>query len=201
MRLPGWWSHTSTNWVAENIQGESYSSYGQSTIEIMRKKDNQPRLFDGERIRRNRRPYKKVCRSKNDITPHLRFLKTYRMLADSNDGKVKIKELQDKFRIGHFARSAMPVDILTINEAEINEAYAKAWRKSLFDYYNDCDRLQRTETYTPTSPIIMSVPVKAEPSLADVLAEIESATQSFITEMENKINTFKTLLTTKTTSL
>ena len=123
------------------------------------------------------------------------------MLADSNDGKVKIKELQDKFRIGHFARSAMPVDILTINEAEINEAYAKAWRKSLFDYYNDCDRLQRTETYTPTSPIIMSVPVKAEPSLADVLAEIESATQSFITSMEEKINTFKSLLTTKTTSL
>lgn len=167
----------------------------------MRKKDNQPRLFDGERIRRNRRPYKKVCRSKDDITPHLRFLKTYRMLADSNDGKVKIKELQDKFRIGHFARSAMPVDILTINEAEINEAYAKAWRKSLFDYYNDCDRLQRTETYTPTAPIIMSVPVKAEQSLADVLAEIESATHSFITEMENKINTFKSLLTTKTTSL
>lgn len=169
----------------------------------MRKKDNQPRLFDGERIRRNRRPYKKVCRSKDDITPHLRFLKTYRMLADSNDGKVKIKELQDKFRIGHFARSAMPVDILTINEADINEAYAKAWRKSLFDYYNDCDRLQRTETYTPTEPIIvMPQPVAdATPSLADVLAEIESATHSFITEMENKINTFKSLLTTKTSQL
>lgn len=168
----------------------------------MRKKDNQPRLFDGERIRRNRRPYKKVCRSKDDITPHLRFLKTYRMLADSNDGKVKIKELQDKFRIGHFARSAMPVDILTINEADINEAYAKAWRKSLFDYYNDCDRLQRTETYTPTEPIIvMPQPVKEDPSLADVLADIETATHSFITKMEEEINNFKTLLTTKTTSL
>ena len=169
----------------------------------MRKKDNQPRLFDGERIRRNRRPYKKVCRSKDDITPHLRFLKTYRMLADSNDGKVKIKELQDKFRIGHFARSAMPVDILTINEADINEAYARAWRKSLFDYYNDCDRLRRTDTYTPTEPIIV-MPEKgadATPSLADVLAEIESATHSFITEMENKINTFKALLTTKTSQL
>ena len=165
----------------------------------MKKKDNQPRLFDGERIRRNRRPYKKVCRSKSDITPHLRFLKTYRMLADSNDGKVKIKELQDKFRIGHFARSAMPVDILTINEADINEEYAKAWRKSLFDYYNDCDRLQRTETYTPTEPIIMTPqPVAdATPSLADVLADIEQAAQTFISQMENEINRFKTLLTTK----
>lgn len=87
-------------------------------------------------------------------------------------------------------------------KADINEAYAKAWRKSLFDYYNDCDRLQRTETYTPTEPIIvMPQPVKEEPSLADVLAEIESATHSFITEMENKINTFKTLLTTKTSQL
>lgn len=125
------------------------------------------------------------------------------MLADSNDGKVKIKELQDKFRIGHFARSAMPVDILTIDEAEINEEYAKAWRKSLFDYYNDCDRLQRTETYTPTEPIIvMPQPVAdATPSLADVLADIESATHSFITEMENEIRKFKSLLTTKTTSL
>jgi hypothetical protein len=169
----------------------------------MRKKDNQPRLFDGERIRRNRRPYKKVCRSKDDITPHLRFLKTYRMLADSNDGKVKIKELQDKFRIGHFARSAMPVDILTINEADINEEYAKTWRKSLFDYYNDCDRLQRTETYTPTEPIIVMPEKVADttPSLADVLAEIESATHSFITEMENEISKFKSLLTTKTSQL
>lgn len=119
------------------------------------------------------------------------------MIADTNDGNVKIKELQDKFHIGHFARVALPVDILTINEAEINEAYARAWCKSLFDYYNDCDRLQRTETYTPTAPIVMSAPVKAEPSLADVLADIEQATHSFITEMENKINTFKTLLTTK----
>lgn len=162
----------------------------------MRKKDNQPQLFDGERIRRNRRPYKKVCRSKNDITPHLRFLKTYRMLADSNDGKVKIKELQDKFRIGHFARSAMPVDILTINEADINEAYAKAWRKSLFDYYNDCDRLQRTETYTPTEPIIvMPQPVAdATPSLADVLEDIYKITTEFINKITIKITNIQNII-------
>lgn len=169
----------------------------------MRKKDNQPRLFDGERIRRNRRTYKRVTRAKDDITPHLRFLKTYRMIADSNDGKVKIKELQDKFRIGHFARSAMPVDILTIDESKINQAYAETWRKSLFDYYNDCDRLQRTETYTPTEPIIV-MPEKvadATPNLADILADIEQATHSFITKMEEEINTFKSLLTTKTTQL
>lgn len=162
----------------------------------MRKKDNQPRLFDGERIRRNRRPYKKVCRTKNDITPHLRFLKTYRMIADSNDGKVKIKELQDKFRIGHFARSAMPVDILTINEADINEAYAKAWKKSLFDYYNDCDRLQRTETYTPTEPIIV-MPEKvadATPSLADVLEDIYKITTEFINKITIKITNIQNII-------
>lgn len=166
----------------------------------MSKKDNQPRLFDGERIRRNRRPYKKVSRSKSDITPHLRFLRTYRMLADTNDGKVKIKELQDRYHIGHFARSAMPVDILTINEADINEAYAESWRKSLYDYYNDCDRMQKCVTYTQTDPIVV-MPDKPVKSLADTLADIESATQAFISKMEQEINQFKTLLITKTTSL
>ena len=63
----------------------------------MSKKDSQPRLFDGERIRRNRRTYKRVSRSKDDIVPFVRFLRTYRMIADSNDGKVKIKELQDNY--------------------------------------------------------------------------------------------------------
>ena len=65
----------------------------------------------------------------------------------------------------------------------------------------DGERIRRTETYTPTAPIVMSVPVKAEPSLADILADIEQVTHSFITEMENEISKFKTLLTTKTSQL
>ena len=162
----------------------------------MSKKDNQPRLFDGERIRRNRRPYKRVSRSKDDIVPFVRFLRTYRMIADSNDGKVKIKELQDKFRIGHFARSAMPADILTIDEERINAEYAEAWRSSLYHYYKDCDRLEKhTEYIYPEPIIVMAQPAK--PSLAEVLEDIYKLTTDFIAKITNQITDIQNIINSK----
>ena len=159
----------------------------------MSKKDNQPRLFDGERIRRNRRPYKRVNRAKDDIVPFVRFLRTYRMIADSNDGKVKIKELQDKFRIGHFARSAMPVDILTIDEEKINADYAEAWRKSLYNYYKDCDRMGKYVEYTYPEPIIvMQEPSK--PSLAELMEDLNKIGSQFIATITDKILEIQTII-------
>ena len=166
----------------------------------MSKKDNQPRLFDGERIRRNRRPYKRVSRSKDDIAPFVRFLRTYRMIADANDGKVKIKELQDKFRIGHFARSAMPADILTIDEVKINADYAEAWRKSLYNYYKDCDRLCKGIEYTYPEPIIvMQEPSK--PSLAELMEDLNKIGSQFIATITNKILEIQNIINFQNQSL
>jgi hypothetical protein len=161
----------------------------------MRDKEKQPRLFEAEKVVRNRKPFKRVSRSKNDITPFVRFLKTYRMIADSNNGKVKIKELQDKFRIGHFARAAMPSDILTIPESLINEEYAETWRKTqLSSYYNECDRKSREYDDTPLAPVVEVPHQEPTPSLSELLAEIERATKAFISDMEREIKKAKALL-------
>lgn len=161
----------------------------------MRDKEKQPRLFEAEKVVRNRKPFKRVSRSKNDITPFVRFLKTYRMIADSNNGKVKIKELQDKFRIGHFARAAMPSDILTIPESLINEEYAETWRKTqLSSYYNECDRKSREYDDTPLAPVVEVQPVEVEATpqgsdprpLKEILDELKA---ELISTIDNKFAT------------
>lgn len=157
-------------------------------------KEKQPRLFEAEKVLRNRKPFNRVRRSTKDIAPFVRFLKTYRMIADNNNGKVKIKELQDKFRIGHFARSAMPDDILTIDEALINEPYAEEWRRTrLTSYYNDCDRHSRVDEVAEAQPVeVKEIP--AQKSLADILADIEQLAQSYIASALKEIQKAKTLL-------
>ena len=163
----------------------------------MSKKDyQQPRLFDVCKITRNRRTYKRVKRSLTDNTAHLRFLRTYRMIADSNNGKVKIKELQDKFRIGHFARKALPGDLLTIDEALINETYAENWKSTLCEYYNDCDRQGKGIDFLPVDPIIvMPEEVKtSEPCVLDILANIKRLADEFIAKATQELEQAKSLL-------
>ena len=163
---------------------------------MSRKDYQQPRLFDGCKITRNRRTYKRVKRSLTDNTAHLRFLRTYRMIADSNNGKVKIKELQDKFRIGHFARKALPSDLLTIDEALITEDYAEAWKSSLYDYYKDCDRQGQGVDFMPAEPIIV-MPEEvnpSEPCVLDILTEIKRLADDFIANATNQLERAKALL-------
>lgn len=149
-------------------------------------KDNQPRLFDVAKVTRSRKTYKRVKRSQGDITPYVRFLRTYRMLADTNNGKVKLKRLQDQFHIGHFARTALPTDLMLVDERLINEDYATEWRARLYNYYKDCDRQgERTET-KPVEPIIViPEPVASITTLEDVFAELENAKKQFDTIVEN----------------
>lgn len=156
----------------------------------------QPTLFDIEKERRTRRPYKRVRRSNNDLSPHLRFLRTYRMMADANNGKVKIKELQDKFRIGHFPRKALPIDLLTIDEALINEAYAAKWRVQLNDYYQNCGRRPRTEDIPTLQAEVVVMPpttaqvVNDDRNIFAAMNEQWCKLKNDIDEMLNKLKQF-----------
>ena len=97
------------------------------------------------------------------------------------------------FRIGHFARSAMPADILTIDEGRINAEYAEAWRSSLYHYYKDCDRLEKHTEYVYPEPIIvMAQPAK--PSLAEVLEDIYKLTTDFIAKITNQITDIQNII-------
>lgn len=150
----------------------------------------QPTLFDIDKERRTRRPYKRVRRSNSDLSQHLRFLRTYRMIADANGGKVKIKELQDKFHIGHFPRKALPVDLLTIDEGIITEAYAAKWRVRLNDYYQNCGRRPRTNTNTLQAEVEVIQPTE-QVSIGAIYASIKRLTDDFIADMATEINKLK----------
>lgn len=156
-------------------------------------------IFDEiERKGQHRRHHNKVGRKRGDYTAYWHFLIQYK-LNQINGKKVSIYKLQSQFNICRFKQGLMPDDIDTIAIEDITYEYAHKWFKEKIDPYLKAGRIKskskRIANATP-QPV-----ADATPSLADVLAEIESATHSFITEMENKINTFKSLLTTKTSQL
>lgn len=159
----------------------------------------QTTLFDViERKDQHRRHHNRVCHKRGDYTAYWHFLIQYK-LNQINGKRVSIFKLQSQFNICRFKVALMPDDIDTIAIEDITYEYACKWYKDKIDPYLRASRIKSKNKKLANAT---SQPVAdATPSLADVLAEIESATHSFITEMENKINTFKTLLTTKTTSL
>ena len=159
----------------------------------------QTTLFDEiERKGQHRRSHNRVCHKRGDYTAYWHFLIQYK-LNQINGKRVSIFKLQSQFNICRFKVALMPDDIDTIAIEDITYEYACKWYKDKIDPY-----LRASQIKSKNKKLANATPqpvADATPSLADVLAEIESATHSFITEMENKINTFKTLLTTKTTSL
>lgn len=159
----------------------------------------QATLFDAiERKEQHRRHHNRVCHKRGDYTAYWLFLIKYKVNL-INGKKVSIYKLQSQFNICRFKLDLMPDDIGTIAREGITYEYAHKWFKEKIDPYLKAGRIKsKNKKLANATPQPVA---DATPSLADVLAEIESATHSFITEMENKINTFKTLLTTKTTSL
>lgn len=159
----------------------------------------QTTLFDEiEREGQHRRRHNRVCHKRGDYTAYYHFLIQYKLNL-INGKRVSIFKLQSQFNICRFKVALMPDDIDTIAIEDITYEYACKWYKDKIDPYLRASRIKsKNKELANATPQPVA---DATPSLADVLAEIESATHSFITEMENKINTFKTLLTTKTTSL
>ena len=159
----------------------------------------QATLFDEiERKGQHRRHHNKVGHKRGDYTAYWHFLMQYK-LNQINGKKEPITHLQKQFNIGRFKLDLMPDDIDTIAIDGISYEYAHKWYKEKLDPYFKAGRIKsKNKKLANATPQPVA---DAAPSLADVLAEIESATHSFITEMENKINTFKSLLTTKTSQL
>ena len=151
-------------------------------------------IFDEiERKDQHRRRHNRVCHKRGDYTAYYHFLIQYKLNL-INGKRVSIFKLQSQFNICRFKVALMPDDIDTIAIEDITYEYACKWYKDKIDPYLRASRIKsKNKNLANTTP----QPVKAAPSLADVLAEIESATQTFISSMEEKINTFKTLLTTK----
>ena len=159
----------------------------------------QTTLFDViEREDQHRRHHNRVCHKRGDYTAYWHFLIQYKLNL-INGKRVSIFKLQSQFHICRFKLDLMPDDIDTIAIEDITYEYACKWYKDKIDHYLRASRI-KSKNKELANATLQPVADTA-PSLADVLTEIESATHSFITEMENKINTFKTLLTTKTTQL
>lgn len=159
----------------------------------------QATLFDSiERKGQHRRHHNRVSHKRGDYTAYWLFLIKYKVNL-INGKKVSIYKLQSQFNICRFKQGLIPDDIGTIARKDITYEYACKWYKDKIDPYLRASRIKsKNKKLANATPQPVA---DVTPSLADVLAEIEQATHSFITEMENKINTFKSLLTTKTTSL
>lgn len=159
----------------------------------------QTTLFDViERKDQHRRHHNRVGRKRGDYTAYWHFLIQYK-LNQINGKRVSIFKLQSQFNICRFKQGLMPDDIDTIAIEDITYKYACKWYKDKIDPYLRASRIKSKNKKLANATL---QPVAdATPSLADVLADIETATHSFITKMEEEINNFKTLLTTKTTSL
>lgn len=159
----------------------------------------QTTLFDViERKDQHRRHHNRVCHKRGDYTAYYHFLIQYKLNL-INGKRVSIFKLQSQFNICRFKQGLMPDDIDTIAIEDITYEYACKWYKDKIDPYLRASRIKsKNKELANATPQPVA---DATPSLADVLAEIESATQTFITEMENEISKFKSLLTTKTTSL
>lgn len=159
----------------------------------------QTTLFDViERKDQHRRHHNRVCHKRGDYTAYYHFLIQYKLNL-INGKRVSIFKLQSQFNICRFKQGLMPDDIDTIAIEDITYEYACKWYKDKIDPYLRASRIKSKNKELANATL---QPVAdATPSLADVLADIETATHSFITKMEEEINNFKTLLTTKTTSL
>ena len=152
-------------------------------------------IFDEiERKGQHRRHHNKVGHKRGDYTAYWHFLMQYK-LNQINGKKEPITHLQKQFNIGRFKLDLMPDDIDTIAIDGISYEYAYKWFKEKLDPYFKASRI-KSKNKELANATLQPVADTA-PSLADVLAEIESATQTFISQMENEINRFKTLLTTK----
>ena len=152
-------------------------------------------IFDEiERKGQHRRHHNKVGRKRGDYTAYWHFLIQYK-LNQINGKRVPTSKLQAQFNIGRFKLDLMPDDIDTIAIEDITYEYACKWFKEKLDPYFKAGRIKSKNKKLANAA---HQPVAdATPSLADVLAEIESATQTFISQMENEIKRFKTLLATK----
>ena len=152
-------------------------------------------IFDEiERKGQHRRHHNKVGHKRGDYTAYWHFLMQYK-LNQINGKKEPITHLQKQFNIGRFKLDLMPDDIDTIAIDGISYEYAYKWFKEKLDPYFKAGRIKsKNKKLANATPQPVA---DAAPSLADVLAEIESATQTFISQMENEINRFKTLLATK----
>ena len=156
-------------------------------------------IFDEiERKGQHRRRHNRICHKRGDYTAYYHFLIQYKLNL-INGKRVSIFKLQSQFNICRFKVALMPDDIDTIAIEDITYEYACKWYKDKIDPYLRASRI-KSKNKELANATLQPVADTA-PSLADVLAEIESATHSFITEMENEISKFKSLLTTKTTSL
>ena len=152
-------------------------------------------IFDEiERKGQHRRHHNKVGHKRGDYTAYWHFLMQYK-LNQINGKKEPITHLQKQFNIGRFKLDLMPDDIDTIAIDGISYEYAYKWFKEKLDPYFKAGRIKsKNKKLANAAPQPVA---DATPSLADVLAEIESATQTFISQMENEIKRFKTLLATK----
>ena len=155
-------------------------------------------LFDKIEQGQHRRHHNKNSHKRGDYTAYWQFLIKYKQNL-INGKRVPAYELQSQFNICRFKLGLMPDDIGTIAIKDITYDYTHKWFKEKLAPYLKAGRIKsKNKKLANATPQPVA---DVTPSLADVLAEIEQATHSFITEMENKINTFKSLSTTKTTSL
>lgn len=159
----------------------------------------QTTLFDvTERKDQHRRCHNRVCHKRGDYTAYWHFLIQYK-LNQINGNRVSTFKLQSQFNICRFKQGLMPDDIDTIAIEDITYEYACKWYKDKIGPYLRASRIKsKNKKLANATPQPVA---DTAPGLADVLAEIESATQAFISKMEQEINQFKTLLITKTTSL
>ena len=159
----------------------------------------QATLFDAiERKGQHRRHHNRVCHKRGDYTAYWHFLIQYK-LNQINGKRVSTFKLQSQFHVCRFKLDLMPDDIDTIAIEGITYEYTRKWYKDKIDPYLKASQI-KSKNKKLANPTPQPV-ADTTPSLADVLAEIESATHSFITEMENEISKFKSLLTTKTSQL
>ena len=137
-------------------------------------------------------------RRKNEtVKAYSLFLTIVRQKQDEGIA-ISLKQLSETLHIGsNISRNDLPEDIFTAPyEVVTSLAYAQAW---LDNYLRPLRQQRRAATIAKKSnpaeePVLSGIFDNITPSLADVLAEIERATKTFIENMEAEISKAKSLI-------